>query len=195
MKAIISIAAIKKTAPAKNWLATFFESHVSSFYQKADQMLHALSRVTDYIDLHKRRYLMKKFVTSHFKYCLLVWMFHSRKLNNFIIVHTKELWGSYTRITKEVTFSKLSGKDNSLTVHHKKLKLLATEVVKVRDNLARDIIKDVFQFKKPTYNLRSIANTFLSRNIRTTYHRQHLAPKIWEQVLENMKTCGSLRVF
>ena len=158
-------------------------------------MLHALSRVTDYIDLDKRRYLMKTFVTSHFKYWLLVWVFHSRKLNNCIIVYTKELWGWYTGITKELTFSELLGKDNSLTVDHEKLELLATEVFKVRDNLALDIIKEVFQFKKPTYNLRSIANTFLSRNIRTTYHRQHFAPKIWEQVLENMKTCGSLRVF
>ena len=172
----------------------FWKSCIISL-QKTGQMLHALSRVTDYIDLDKRRYLMKKFVTSHFKYCLLVWMLHSRKLNNCIIVYTKELWGSYTGITKEVTFSKLLAKDNSLTVHHKKLELLATEVFKIRDNLALDIIKDVFQFKKPTYNLRSIANTFLSRNIRTTYHRQHLAPKIWKQVLENMKTCGSLRAF
>ena len=47
--------------------------------------------------------------------------------------------------------------------------------------------------------LRSEANTFFSRNIRTAYHRlnsiQYIAPKILIQLPENIRTCGSLESF
>ena len=59
-----------------------FENHVSSFCKKASQKLHELARIVNYMDLSKRKSLMKAFVTSQFKYCLLIWMFHIRELNN-----------------------------------------------------------------------------------------------------------------
>ena len=59
-----------------------FENHVSSFCKKASQKLHEHARIVNYMDLSKRKSLMKAFVTSQFKYCLLIWMFHSRELNN-----------------------------------------------------------------------------------------------------------------
>ena len=36
------------------------------------------------MDLAKRKSLMKAFITSQFNYCPLIWMFHSRQLNNQI---------------------------------------------------------------------------------------------------------------
>ena len=36
------------------------------------------------MDLSKRKILVKTFVVSQCNYCPLVWMFHSRKLNNRI---------------------------------------------------------------------------------------------------------------
>ena len=50
--------------------------------KKASQKLHALSRVSHYIDIKKRRTIMRAFINSQFGYCPLVWMFHSRTLNN-----------------------------------------------------------------------------------------------------------------
>ena len=61
-----------------------FEGHITSLCKKASQKLHALARISHYIDLNKRRNLMKAFITSQFSYCLLIWMFHSRNLNNKI---------------------------------------------------------------------------------------------------------------
>ena len=34
------------------------------------------------MDLAKRNSLMKAFIISQFNYCPLIWMFHSRQLNN-----------------------------------------------------------------------------------------------------------------
>ena len=61
-----------------------FENHVSSLCKKASQKLHALARIVNFMDLGKRKSLMKAFITSQFNYCPLIWMFHSRELNNRI---------------------------------------------------------------------------------------------------------------
>ena len=61
-----------------------FENHVTSLCKKTSQKLHAFVRISHYMDLNKRRNLMKAFITSQFSYCPLIWMFHSRSLNNKI---------------------------------------------------------------------------------------------------------------
>ena len=56
-------------------------------------------------------------------------------------------------------------------------------------------MKEVFQFKNPTYNFRSDPNKFISRKERTAYHglySVHLASTICDQVLVDIKHCGSL---
>ena len=61
-----------------------FEQHINSLCRKSSQKLHALSRIAQYLSPNKKRILFKKFVTSQFNYCPLVWMCHSRYLNNRI---------------------------------------------------------------------------------------------------------------
>ena len=57
---------------------------------------------------------MQAFIQSQFGYCLLVWMFHSRKLNNRINkIHEKSLRVVYD--DKISTFSELLEKDNYFT--------------------------------------------------------------------------------
>ena len=59
-----------------------FESHVSTLCKKASQKLHALSRITNYMELEKRKCLIKTFITSQFNYFPLMWIFNSRKLSD-----------------------------------------------------------------------------------------------------------------
>ena len=51
-----------------------------------------------------------------------------------------------------------------MTVHHKNLQALVTEIFKVKNDLAPDIMKDVSELKEPPYNLRSESNHFKRRN-------------------------------
>ena len=44
------------------------ESRVTSLCKKASQKLHALARISHYMDLPQRRNLMKTFITSQFSY-------------------------------------------------------------------------------------------------------------------------------
>ena len=61
-----------------------FNERVSNLCKKASQKLHALARISIYMCQGKLRILMKASIESQFGYCPLVWMFHSRDLNNRI---------------------------------------------------------------------------------------------------------------
>ena len=46
-----------------------FENHINSICKKASQELNALARIAPYMNIQKRRTIMKSFVTSQFTYC------------------------------------------------------------------------------------------------------------------------------
>ena len=73
-----------------------FENHINNICKRASQKLNALARVAPYMNMQKRRIIMKSFVTSQFGYCPLIWMFHSRRLNNKInSIHERALRITY----------------------------------------------------------------------------------------------------
>ena len=61
-----------------------FKYHINNLCKNVSQTLNALVRVVPYMCLKKRNAVLK-FVISRFGYCPLVWVFHSRDLNNKII--------------------------------------------------------------------------------------------------------------
>ena len=83
------------------------------------------------MDLAKCKSLMKAFITSQFNYCPLIWMFHSRQLNNRINkINERALRLAYKG--NKLTFNDLLKLDNSVTIHQRNLKILATEIFKVK---------------------------------------------------------------
>ena len=106
------------------------------------------------MDVAKRKSLMKTFVTSQFNYCPLIWMFHSRKLNNRLNkIQERALRLVYK--DNKLTFHDPLKLDNSVTIHQRNLQILATEIFKVKNSLAPEIMTEVFEIKEPPYNLRS----------------------------------------
>ena len=61
-----------------------FDDHISKLCKKASRKIHALSRVASYINISKRSIFINAFFKSHFSYCPLVWMCHSRDHNGRI---------------------------------------------------------------------------------------------------------------
>ena len=97
-----------------------FESHINNLCKKSSAKLNALARISGYMDIAKRRIIMKSFITSQFGYCPLIWTFHSRRLNN----KTSSIHERALRITygdQKSTFQELLIKDNSVSVHHRNL--------------------------------------------------------------------------
>ena len=98
---------------------------------KANQKLSALSRSAKLISFHKRRTLFEAFVKSQFKYCQIVWMFHSRRTNNKINrLHERETERDRERALSIVydddvsTFDQLLAMDKFFCIHHQNIQRL-----------------------------------------------------------------------
>ena len=61
-----------------------FKTHVQTLCKKASQKLHALSRISIFMESKKIKLMMNTFIMSQFSYCPLIWMFHDRNVNNKI---------------------------------------------------------------------------------------------------------------
>ena len=126
---------------------------------------------------------------SQFSYCPLVWMCHSRKLNNKINkLHERALWLVYD--DRQSTFEELLNKGKSVTIHHKNLQVLTTELYKVHHGLAPELMNDIFKKRNVTYNFRK-NSTFETRNIKSVYYGSEtisfIGPKIWELLPSNIR--------
>ena len=96
--------------------------------KKANQKLHALSRVAYQLDFNQRKLLMNAFIKSEFSYAPFVWMIHSRKQNHHINrIHERDL----RVVDKDYnsSFDELLEKDNSCRINDRNLHKLATEIV------------------------------------------------------------------
>ena len=100
-----------------------FKKYNNNLCSKASQKLNALSKISSYMSLDKRRIIMKAFINSQFGYCPLIWMNHSRTLNNRINrIHERSLRVVYN--DKKSTFEELLEKDKSITTHIRNLQIL-----------------------------------------------------------------------
>ena len=76
----------------------------------------------------KRRMVMKASIESQFNYCPLIWMFHSRTLNNKINrLHDRALRIILFRLQIIVLYA---------SIHHKNIQSLAIEIYKFLHNLS-----------------------------------------------------------
>ena len=97
-----------------------FDQHISSICSKASKKLHALGRIASFMSFNKHRTLMKAFIESQFNYCPLIWMFHSRVMNNKINrIHKRALRLVYSDHVS--SSDKLLKKDRSFSIHHRKI--------------------------------------------------------------------------
>ena len=91
-----------------------FNFHIEELCKNAERKLHALARVTLYMELLKKRILMNAF--SQFDYCPLICMCHSRKIYHKI----NRLHGKWLRIIyndKTSPYEELLSKDGSVSMH------------------------------------------------------------------------------
>ena len=140
------------------------------------------------MSFERRKDIMNAFILSQFGYCPLVWMFHSRKLNNRInTLHKRALRILYQ--DSKSSFEDLLSKDGSFTIHERNIKTLAIELYEVWYGLSPKIMELVFPINANATPAGKYA--FLSRNIKSVYNGTetlaYLGPKIWDLVPSDWK--------
>ena len=176
-----------------------FNSHLSLLCKKVSQKVTALARVVKLISFDKKRILLKTFIESQFSYCPLIWMFCSRKMDRKINhIHERALRLIYNDYT--TSFSGLLIKDKSVTIHHRNIQYVATEMYKVINDLSPPLINDLFEkgeIMGPTTRLGSV---FVRPKINTVYKGENslrnFGPIVWNNMLpDKLKAHSSLIKF
>ena len=165
-----------------------FDPHVSNLCSKVSQKLHALSRVSQFMPLQRRKEVMNAFILSQFGYCPLVWMLHGRKLNHRInCLHERALRIVYKDGSS--TFEELLQKNGSFKIHERNIQSLAIELYKVWHKLSPKIMDLVFPIQMS--NKYSRQSNFATRNVKSvnfgTNTLAYLAPVIWNLVPDEWK--------
>ena len=174
-----------------------FDKHLSIICKKARAKVTALARLAKLVTFEKKRILMNAFIVSQFSYCPLVWMFCSREMNRKINrIHERALRMVYLDYTS--SFDDLLRRDNTVSIHHRNIQLLAVEMFKVKNGLSIDIMQNLFNLNGNGMSNRS----FLIPNIISEYKGKdsvrYFGPVVWDcmlpgnykciQTLENFKT-------
>ena len=141
--------------------------------------------------------LMKAFIESQFGYCPLIWMFCGRNLNNRINhLHERSLRIVYNDY--ESSFQELLELDNSVSIHHRNIRLLSIELFKVKNGLSNQIISELFDLRNIEYNLRLQTDFSLGAVNTTNYGLRSLryfAPKIWNMIPADIRNVNNLSDF
>ena len=93
---------------------------------------------------------MKASIESQFGYSPLVWMFCGRQ-ENIRIDHLHDAPPMILYNAYESTFESLLELDNSLSIHHRNIRLLSIELYKVKHNLSNQVMSELFNLRNINY--------------------------------------------
>ena len=145
-----------------------FRSHISILCKRASQKLHALARVSTFMNPGKLRLLMNSFINAQLSYCPLIWMFNDKCLNAELnIIHERALKNVYKDTHSD--YGALLKLDNAVSVHLCNLQYLMTEIYKTKSSLNASFMKELFKPRDLQYNLRNKHTIDIPKVMTTSY--------------------------
>ena len=125
-----------------------FDNHIKRMCEKGGQKPSGLSRISVFIDLHKKQVLFQSIIKLEVSYCPLIWMFYSRKPNNLINkIHEASL--RINTNDKSNNFEDFLKSNIQITVHRRNLQVLRISPP-IMDNklILREMTLNIRNFKK-----------------------------------------------
>ena len=95
-------------------------------------------------------------------------------------------------------FKKLLQRNRSVSIHHKNIQTLTTEVFKVVNNICPPIMKTFFDFRENIHNIRKFQEMRQQKartvryGVETALYR---APQLWSLVPAELKSLPSVNLF
>ena len=149
-------------------------------------------------ELRKKRLIFKAFIVSQFNYFPLLWMIHTKQLNNRInSLHEKALRVTFQN--RNSSFSKLLKLEKLASIHYRYIKYLLTEIYKVKMGLSPPVMSDIFSLNQnSSYNITS-GVSMSKRNVRTSKLVLRLLIQfgaiLWNDLPAELKHMESLNTF
>ena len=92
-----------------------FDEYNLKHYKKAIRKLSVLVRLFKFMTNERRRMMLKLFIESQFRYCRLVWMYCNERALQ------------------------------SISIHHRNIRLLGIELYKIRNDISSHIMNELFE--------------------------------------------------
>ena len=139
---------------------------------------------------------MRAFVISQ-QYSPLVWVFHSRHLNNKINrIHERALRIAYKDF--ESSFNTLLERDDSVCTHTQNLQTRMIEIFETKENI-NPFMKKIFCERTVTYNLRNIDEVLLPRVRTKSYGSddtiKYRGQRLWLSLPQDIRNAQSINEF
>ena len=131
------------------------KSHVKNLCKKASQKIWTLLRLINYLNDSEKKMIFNALIKSQFSYCTLVWMFCSRQTKNMI---NKIHEGALRIVLNDhiSDFETILRNINDITIHHRIIQTLMTELFKIKHDLAPPIMDSMLNRRTICYNFRNL---------------------------------------
>jgi hypothetical protein len=130
-----------------------FNKHVLEIAKKANTKARGLCRMRSKLSIDQKIILYHSFVSSHFGYCPLIWMFCGKTANAKVEkVHKRALCAVYNNFN--LSYKEALERGKHFSIHRRNLNTLLCEVYKVIHGLVPPLLQNIFEHKQVHYNLR-----------------------------------------
>ena len=174
-----------------------FDDHVAEICKIASKQLAVLKRLGRFLTKQGKMTIYNSFIVSNFNYCPLAWHFCSASSTNKI---EKIQERALRFINNDFTSSlqSLLTSTNTLPLHVRRMKQMASEVYKIVNDIAPDYIKDLVKIKKSNYNFRRENQASLPAVKSTRYGLRSFryeAARIWNCLPNDVRLAESFPQF
>ena len=193
-KTVINTDTIKLLGITIDWKLNF-NKHVIEIANKANTKARGLCRLRTKLSIDQKLLLYNSFVSSHFGYCPLIWMFCG-KTANFMVekVQKRALRAVYNNFN--LSYQEALDKGNHHSIHRRNLNTLICEVYKCTHDLVPPLLQNIFIRKQTNYNLR-ISNLLNVPNYKTYGLRSftYKGSLTWNNTPDYLKNSQNLTKF
>jgi hypothetical protein len=174
-----------------------FDAHVSNICSKASQQINALKRLSKLLNAESRLLIYKSFISSHFSYCPVSWIFCGKK-NSYKLEKLQERALRFVFSDLTSSYSDLLLRGNLLSLSALRIRFLAIEVFKCVNGLNPPYLNDLFEINNTGYNLRD--NCLLKQpKFNTKRHGfrsfRYYGSKLWNSLPVDIKNAKTLYMF
>ena len=170
-----------------------FLPHITEICKKANIKTKALLRIRNNLSDKQAKMLYNAFIFSNINYCPLVWMFTNKQGNNLLRTsHFRALKALFNDFRSD--YNNLLIKANEKSIHHFYLSKLAIEVFMSLTDQRPPILKDLYEYKSLSVNLRrgKLLKVPKTKNTNAWLYRSVL---LWNHLPKHVHNCTSKTEF